>query len=323
MQPSQQRLKGLPDFSPPPDPLLRPSLRSMAVPAHPPPRQARLQQVPLQQGWLRQVPRRRSSSNARHIPSSRSTGHLAPAGPAERWAQATAAAGRGAGAWQQDAGGSNRGGGAAVPPPAGAAAAGGGGGGAVTGPWRQGAAAGQPSSQRPPQVGRRRHRWGATDGGWLRTVGACGSSSLCLQCCMSLANFHLLGIAPVGRCFDGCVFLVTGFSDAPDAKRAVLRALREGGATVADAVPDPPAAQVRGGGCGFCRALGRRVRPDCICDSTLRSWRCLPLTSSPAHVFLYVQAATAGRRQSAGARQLALQPTITAVVSDRRIRTPK
>ena len=40
------------------------------------------------------------------------------------------------------------------------------------------------------------------------------------------------------------MFLVTGFSDAPDAKRAVLRALREGGATIADAVPDPPAVQV-------------------------------------------------------------------------------
>ncbi len=31
----------------------------------------------------------------------------------------------------------------------------------------------------------------------------------------------------------------------------------------------------------------------------------------------------AGRRQSAGARQLALHPAITAVVTDRRIRTPK
>lgn len=54
------------------------------------------------------------------------------------------------------------------------------------------------------------------------------------------------------RCFDGCVFLVTGFGDAPDAKRAVVRALREGGATVADAVPDPLAAQARLLGCASC-----------------------------------------------------------------------
>lgn len=64
--------------------------------------------------------------------------------------------------------------------------------------------------------------------------------------CSAGARALLLLILPPspGRCFDGCVFLVTGFGDAPDEKRAVLRALREGGATVADAVPDPPAAQV-------------------------------------------------------------------------------
>lgn len=72
------------------------------------------------------------------------------------------------------------------------------------------------------------------------------------------------------------MFLVTGFADAPEEKAAVLRALREGGATLAEAVPEPA-----------------------------------PAPGAPA------------RRASAGGRALALQPAVTAVVSDRRIRTPK
>lgn len=45
-----------------------------------------------------------------------------------------------------------------------------------------------------------------------------------------------------GRCFEGWAFLVTGFNDGLEEKRAVLRALREGGATLVNAVPDLPQA---------------------------------------------------------------------------------
>ena len=58
---------------------------------------------------------------------------------------------------------------------------------------------------------------------------------------------RLLPLSPpaAGRCFEGCVLLVTGFGDQPEEKRAVVKALREGGAAIADAVPEPPQASGR------------------------------------------------------------------------------
>ena len=59
-----------------------------------------------------------------------------------------------------------------------------------------------------------------------------------------------------GRCFEGWAFLVTGFNDGLEEKRAVLRALREGGATLVNAVPDQPQARRLPGwlaAAGWCR----------------------------------------------------------------------
>lgn len=174
----------------------------------------------------------------------------------------------------------------------------------------------------PAVAARRKSGAGATGGRhrmrcvcvrfWL---GACTK-----HCTLCRSNAPCLDPGPprTGRCFDGCLFLVTGFGDASEEKRAVLRALREGGATVADAVPDPPAAQA---------SPGRLLAGDKRLWAMLCS-RCLlsSVAGLPAYVKLppmHCLQTAAGRRQSAGARQLALQPAITAVVTDRRIRTPK
>lgn len=134
--------------------------------------------------------------------------------------------------------------------------------------------------------------------------------------------------------------MVTGFNDksgeAAALKARVLAALREGGAALLEEVPEPPQPQARRAGWlehKLTHSLGHRPPTDShsLCLVRVLSIGPVPLFPNPAPVpllpsrsSLTVQAvASAVRRQSAGARQLALQPAVTAVVSDRKVRTPK
>lgn len=55
------------------------------------------------------------------------------------------------------------------------------------------------------------------------------------------------GFWGTGRWFDGCTFLLAGFSGEPAEKEAVARKLCEGGATLLKLPPDPPASRPRAG----------------------------------------------------------------------------